>query len=160
MVLFGLVALLASPGTVDGVHRDSVHRWEAADTVTMVIVVHGEAPPGEPTLDELRSIFLLRTRFWDDGTRIAPVNLPATSRLRDQFSLLALGRRTRDFADHWRELYFHGTQPPPVLASEEAVILYVARTRGAIGYVSPRALEEAGLPEGVRAFTIEGDVGQ
>jgi hypothetical protein len=33
-------------------------------------------------------------------------------------------------------MYFHGVLPPHVLASEEAVILFVSSTPGAIGYVS------------------------
>jgi ABC-type phosphate transport system substrate-binding protein len=33
-------------------------------------------------------------------------------------------------------MYFHGVQPPYVLASDEAVIRFVVSTPGAIGYVS------------------------
>lgn len=98
--------------------------------------------------DEVRRIFLLRTRYASDGTRLRPVNLPAAAPLRDLFSRRVLGRPARDFAGYWNDLYFHGTEPPPTLASEQAVLLYVARTPGAIGYVS--AESAATLPEGVK----------
>ena len=85
---------------------------------------------------------------------MAPVNLPATSALRDEFSHLVLGQSARGLAEYWKDLYFHGTQPPPVLDSEEAVVLFVSRTAGAIGYVSLDFLRNAPLPQGVRVVRV------
>jgi ABC-type phosphate transport system substrate-binding protein len=122
----------------------------AAPLAGVAVLVHGEEVTGELDPSEIRRIFLLRQRFWSDGTPVAPVNLPAASPLRETFSRLVLGQSTRDLAEYWKDLYFHGTQPPPVLDSEEAVLLYVARTRGAIGYVSLSFLSGVSLPSGVR----------
>jgi len=109
----------------------------------LVVVAH----PGvsAPRLDraEVRRIWLLRRRFWSDGTRIVPVNLPAASPVRDAFSRAMLGRSARDLADYWNDLYFHGTAPPPVVPSERAALLFVARTRGAVAYVTHAAWDAA-----------------
>ena len=51
-------------------------------------------------------------------------------------------------AGYWNERYFHGTRPPPSLASEQAVLLYVARTRGGVGYVKADSADA--LPDGVK----------
>lgn len=96
----------------------------------------------------VRRIFLARQRFWGDGTPVRPVNQGARAALRDLFSQRALGGRTSDFADYWNDLWFHGTSPPPTLASDQAVLMFVARTRGAIGYVSETAARAP--PAGVR----------
>ena len=42
--------------------------------------------------------------------------------------------------DYWNTQYFQGVSPPYVLASEDAVLEFVATTPGSIGYVSTRAL--------------------
>lgn len=120
------------------------------DSTGVAVLVHQEPGTGDLVASQIRRVFLLRQRFWSDGTPVAPVNLPANSPLREIFSRLVLGQSTRDLAEYWKDLYFHGTQPPPVLDSEEAVLLYVARTRGGIGYVSLSFLNGHPLPAGVR----------
>ena len=94
------------------------------------------------TVDRLLSretvsqIFTRKQNHWDSGLRIQPVNLPATHPLRRTFSQAVMGRLPEEMEDYWREMYFHGVLPPHVLASEEAVILFVASSPGVIGYVS------------------------
>ena len=100
-----------------------------------VIVAHG-AMLSTLSRDELALIFKRKKRFWDDGSRIQPVNLPAAHPLRRAFSLDVFGRSPEDLDDYWRDMYFHGELPPYVLNSEEAVIRFVADTPGAIGYVT------------------------
>ncbi len=121
---------------------------EAARPVELVVIVRADVPVTGLTRDAVRRIFLLRTRFWRDGALIAPVNLAPVSPLRDSFSHAVLGQSTRDLTDFWNDLYFHGTLPPPSVESETAMMLYVSRTPGAIGYVSRDAL--AGQPPGIR----------
>ncbi len=121
----------------------------AARPVELVIIVQADVPVTALTHDEVRRIFLLRTRFWRTGSRIAPANLSPSSPLRDAFSRAALGQSVRDMRDFWNALYFHGTLPPPSVESEPAMLLYVSRTPGAIGYVSRDAL--VNQPAGVRA---------
>ncbi len=114
-----------------------------ADDDDIVLVANASVPVSAIDVREARRIFLLRQRFWPHGQRIAPVNLPATSPLRRDFSERLLGRSVRDMSEYWNDLYFHGTEPPPVLESERAVLLYVVRTAGAIGYVRAGTLRSA-----------------
>lgn len=102
----------------------------------LAVIVSARTTVDSLELTEVRRIFLARQQSWKDGARVHPVNLPASSELRETFSREVLGRSTRSLAGYWNDLYFHGTQPPPVLDSERAVLLYVERTEGAIGYVS------------------------
>ena len=121
----------------------------------IAVIVHAEVPATRLDAGEVRRIFLLRRRLWRDGSLVHPVNLPARSPTRLAFSRAVLRLAPRELADHFNDLYFHGTRPPPVLESERAVLLYVARTRGGIGYVSATALD---APEaaGVRVLlTLE-----
>lgn len=88
------------------------------------------------TREAAARIFMRKQNFWESGARAQPVNLPATHPLRRQFSQTILGMPPEALEDYWRDMYFHGVLPPHVVASEEAVVLFVASTPGAIGYLS------------------------
>jgi len=107
----------------------------------MVVIVAQESPISRISRDELTLIFKARKRYWEEGLRIQPVNLPAAHLLRRTFSTQILGSSPEELDDYWRDMYFHGVQPPYVFASEEAVIRFVSSTPGAIGYVSSCATD-------------------
>jgi hypothetical protein len=86
--------------------------------------------------DEVALIFKRKKRLTTEGLKVQPVNLAASHPLRRAFSLRIFGQNPEELDEYWRDMYFHGVQPPFVLASEEAVIRFVAGTPGAIGYVS------------------------
>jgi ABC-type phosphate transport system substrate-binding protein len=120
----------------------------------LAVVVNDDVPGDSLDAATVRRVFLRRQRFWGDGELVAPVNLPATSALRERFSLAILGRSPRDMADFWNDLYFNGVQPPPVLESQRAVLLYVARTPGAIGYVAADSVAPPGRRDGYRVALV------
>ncbi len=100
-----------------------------------VIVADGVAGRGiSPT--NVALIFRRRQAYWGDGVRTQPVNLPASNAVRRAFSQCVLGELPEAMENYWREMYFHGVLPPHVVDSERAVVLLVASTPGAIGYVS------------------------
>ena len=124
---------------------------EAASAAPYVVVAHPGVAETRLGAGEVRRIFMLRRRFWRDGTPIHPVNLPAASPTRLAFSRAVLGGSPRDLTAYFNDLYFHGTRPPPVLESERAVLLYVARVPGAVGY-APAALLAAPEAAGVKVL--------
>jgi hypothetical protein len=93
------------------------------------------------TEELVRRLFLVRQRFWPDGSAAHPVNLPAASPVRDRFSRAIFGETVQEMVPYWNDRYFHGTRPPPTVASEAAVLLYLDRTSGGIGYVQASAAE-------------------
>lgn len=95
---------------------------------------------------ELSLIFWRKKQYWQGGARIHPVNLHAEHPLRLYFSKTVLGNLPNEQADYWNGLYFHGTTPPYSVQSEEAVLRYVASTKGAIGYVDACKLDERVKP--------------
>jgi hypothetical protein len=100
-----------------------------------VIMANGAAPT-RLSPDAVALIFKRKMRISADGQQYQPVNLAASHSLRRVFSARIFGHNPEELEDYWRDMYFHGVLPPFVLASEEAVILFVASTPGGIGYVS------------------------
>lgn len=105
-----------------------------ADEPLMAVVVSA-ARSDQPDADEIAQIFKRRKLFWDDGTRIQPVNLPADHPLRQRLTRQVLRQSADAQQEYWNEQYFHGVLPPHVLASEEAMLRFVAGTAAAIGYL-------------------------
>lgn len=139
MARFAVGALLAC-ALLRGAPAPGARPPAVSAAVPMAVVAHPAVPDARLGAGEVRRIFMLRRRFWRDGSPVHPVNLPAASPARVAFSRAVLGRTPRQLANYFNDLYFHGTRPPPVLESERAVLLYVARVRGAVGYVSAASL--------------------
>jgi ABC-type phosphate transport system substrate-binding protein len=87
---------------------------------------------------ELKGIFLGTKTSLGDGSRIEPVLLksgPAHTEFMEY-----IGKSEAALETYYRSLVFTGKgSMPKSLASEAAVVAYVAQTKGAIGYVSSAA---------------------
>lgn len=105
----------------------------AADESLAVIVAPGHAKGLKR--EDLTLIFKRKKLFWNDGSKVQPVNLPASNMFRRAFSQAVLSATPEELEKYWNDVYFHGISPPFVLSSEHAVMHFVAGTPGAIGYV-------------------------
>jgi len=98
---------------------------------------------------ELRRVFLEERSSLADGTHVEPV-LQKRGAPHAAFLTGVLGRNDDDLQTFYRALVFTGRgSMPKILASDAEVVAYVARTKGAIGYVSPAA-----SANGVKVLTI------
>ena len=96
------------------------------------------------TESEVRAIYLKQKLLWNDGRPIVPINREAGSRTRELFSERIFGRDSARLAAYWNQRYFEaGEFPPATLASDEAVIRFVASNENAIGYVTTDAVGDA-----------------
>lgn len=103
------------------------------------------------SMDELRSLFLEERISLADGTHIEPV-LRKSGPLRDKFSQEYLGKNGDDLQMYYRSLVFSGrTSMPKELNSDAEIVAYVAKTKGAIGYVSSEI-----NTEGVKTLLVLG----
>jgi TonB family protein len=85
---------------------------------------------------ELRSIFLLQRRTLSDGSAVLPV-LQKSGPIHEAFLRQYLDRDDDEMQTYYQGLVFTGkASMPKELHSDDEVVAYVARTRGAIGYVS------------------------
>lgn len=99
------------------------------------MVTAADSPLDKLSLESVRLIFNRKSLVDGQGRRWVPVNLPASHPLRREFSMAVFEALPEDLEAYWNTQYFHGINPPEVLASEEAVLRFVAATAGAIGYV-------------------------
>jgi len=111
----------------------------AAEAEEIAVIVHRERAVSLDA-DELAQIYLKQRRYWKDGARIVPLNHAASSPLREAFTRAVLALTPAQLSRYWSRQYFEGVQPPATLASDEAVLRFVASEKRAIGYVHASAV--------------------
>jgi ABC-type phosphate transport system substrate-binding protein len=88
------------------------------------------------TLNQIAAIYLLRTNTWPDGSRIVPVNREAGNETRAKFTSGVLRQDNASLATYWNELHYMGKLPPVVQESEKAMLAFIQKVPGSIGYIS------------------------
>lgn len=107
----------------------------------IAVIVAGDAPAASITPLMLRDIYLKKILLDDNGAPFIPVNLPPANPLRRGLAESLFNKSTQQLQDYWNQRYFQGITPPYVLHSQEAVVQFVAKTPGAIGYIAACRLD-------------------
>lgn len=101
------------------------------------IIVHPSNPTSSMAADEVSGLFLKKTKKWDHGPAVTPVDHQDSSPVRVRFSTAIHDRPVSAVEAYWQQKVFSGRGvPPPKEASDGAVIAFVQANPGAIGYVS------------------------
>ncbi|MBX3226885.1 MAG: hypothetical protein KIT84_38290 [Labilithrix sp.] len=108
----------------------------AADTPSFVVIIHPKNPYVALDRAFLTDVFLKKTTRWPNGDVVKPIDLAATSPVRERFSSEVLKRSVAAVKSYWQQIIFSGRDvPPPELSSEDDVVKYVLAHPTAIGYV-------------------------
>jgi TonB family protein len=99
------------------------------------IIANSNVQTDEISALEIRSLFLQEKNSLKDGTRIEPV-LERGGPTHEAFLKKFLGQNDDRLQRYYQTLVFTGKgSMPKALGSDAEVVAYVARTKGAIGYV-------------------------
>ncbi|WP_457639123.1 hypothetical protein [Persephonella sp.] len=108
----------------------------------IIVIARKDFPADRLTKKELKEIYL-KIRTLVHGVPVYPVNLPPDSPLRNEFQEKILNMDSEQLNIYWNEMYFHGVEPPLVLSSERAVIKFVKKVKGAVGYIRKKKLDKS-----------------
>jgi TonB family protein len=113
------------------------------------VIVNSSVNADTISAGEIKRIFLEENNSLADGSHVEPV-LEKSGAVHEAFLQEYVGRTDDDLQSYYRALVFTGRgSMPKELSSDAEVLAYVARTRGAIGYVNA-----AFNVEGVKTLTI------
>jgi TonB family protein len=105
-------------------------------------VIANASVKGEVSASEIKSVFLEEYNSLKDGTHVEPV-LEKDGPVHEAFLHEYLGGTDDDLQNYYRALVFSGRgSMPRQLSSDAEVVAYVAKTKGAIGYVSADTIGE------------------
>jgi len=100
--------------------------------------------------DELKNVFLITKTSLADGSHVEPV-LEKGGPTHEAFIKEYLGKSDAALQTYYRSLVFTGkASMPKTLGADAEVVAYVAKTKGAIGYVSAGA-----ATAGVKALEVK-----
>lgn len=102
----------------------------------LLVIAHPSVPEAALSPDALAAIYLLKTASWRGGEFIVPVNREAQSAERARFSATVLHQSPAALAAFWNQMHFKGKLPPIVQESDQAVLAFVQKVPGAVGYVN------------------------
>lgn len=102
-----------------------------------LVVVHPSNAVTSVEREFLAEAFLKKTTRWRDDRVIQPVDARYASPVRKRFSDDVLRRSVTAVRSYWQQVVFSGRGvPPPELDSDAAILDYVRKHAGAVGYVS------------------------
>jgi ABC-type phosphate transport system substrate-binding protein len=102
----------------------------------LLVIAHPGVGVSSLSPDELAAIYLLKTTSWQGGGNIVPVNREAASSARSAFSDAVLRQPPNALNAYWNQMHFKGIVPPLIQESDQAVLAFVQKVPGAIGYIS------------------------
>lgn len=101
----------------------------------LLVIANANVAASSLSSDEVAAIYLLKTTSWQDGENIVPVNREAASSVRTTFSDAILRHPPSALNAYWNQMHFKGKVPPLVQESDQAVLAFVQKVPGAIGYI-------------------------
>lgn len=104
----------------------------------LYIIANKDLPVTQLDKGDIAAIYLLKKKHWENGDDIMPINLPAQADARNRFSAEIFDSTPEKLGSYWDKMLFKGETPPVTQNSEQAVILFVERIKGAIGYVETK----------------------
>lgn len=130
--------------------------WTCPDARAQVVVIANSAVTAETvSKQDLRDLFTGASSSLPGSTHAVPVLLRAGP-VNDDFLNRYVGKSDSAFRASWRSLLFSGQGAmPKTMDSDAAVLDYVARTPGAIGYVGKGTLHDSAKTEGVKILAVK-----
>jgi ABC-type phosphate transport system substrate-binding protein len=123
----------------------------AGGTSEFQVVVHPSVRGTWISRASLTAVFTGKTDRWGDKGVAKPVDQSAKSPVRRAFTASVLGVSMGELQRYWQDRVAADRRfPPPIKASDEEVLQFVAATSGAVGYVAAGTK----IPEGVKAIDV------
>ena len=102
----------------------------------MLIITNPDTHVASLKKKDIKDIFLGRKKSWEKNEQIALATLKDEA-THKQFLNRFVDKTPFQFRNYWREKVFLGEgESPRSFETEEGLINFVARTKGAIGYIS------------------------
>lgn len=109
-----------------------------------VVVIGNPAGPDSITSEEVRDIYLNRSKALPDGQRVTPFELPESNETRDAFHNAVTGRSNTQLKAFWSQQVFTGKgQPPRELGSATVMKSTISSTPGGIGYIDSSDVDDS-----------------
>lgn len=102
----------------------------------LAVVVNIDSPANAISVEELTSLFLGKTRYLADGTKVVPLDQLEGTASRVEFYKKVVQKSESQLNSYWSRLIFAGKGRPPYSVADDAEVLeFILANRNMIGYV-------------------------
>ena len=108
-----------------------------AETLAVVVAKTTPIPPLDQ--DAIKAIFLKKQLFIN-GIALKPINLAPSEPLRQAFETKVLQMDKERLARYWMREHYRGHRPPYRVDSIRAMVQFVIKVEGAIGYLPQKSV--------------------
>ena len=123
----------------------------ANGTQEFQVVVHPSVRGTWISRASLQALFTGKSDRWGDKTVARPADQSLKTPVRRAFTASVLGLSMGEIQRYWQDrVAADRVFPPPIKASDEEVLGFVAATTGAVSYVGPDTV----IPEGVKVISV------
>jgi hypothetical protein len=116
----------------------------------IIVIANPNVKSSSASKSDLREVFSGGSSILRDGTRVVPV-FHRPGPVQDEFVAIYLGKSDAAFRAGWRSLVLSGqASMPRSLDSDRAVVAYIARTPGSVGYIDSKTSHD-----GVKVLAVQ-----
>lgn len=116
----------------------------------LAIVVNPKSSVTEVSADEIKRLYIGKTKLLDSGARLVPVDHDDGREIKQEFYGKVVQKPLARLKVHWSRLIFSGRgRPPEVIGDDAKIKAWVADHENAIGYIDADMVDES-----VRAVLI------
>lgn len=110
----------------------------------VAIVANKNVPVSSLTRDQIRDVFTGSMSQWDNGKKIAFIVFIDGGDVHHTFLERFVGKTPEQFQAYWKKQIFTGKgAEPKTVRDEKEVLDFIAKTDGAIGYVTAGAVNSS-----------------
>ena len=103
----------------------------------VIVIANKNVDQSQLTEQEVKDIFLGDKTTWSNGRHVVVVTLKSGA-VHDEFLEAYVKKQAVTFSRYWKRLLMTGKSSIPIsFETENELLDYVAKTDGAIGYISP-----------------------
>lgn len=114
----------------------------AGPSAADVVVIANKNAPDALTKEQVAEIFMGKAYSLPGGVAAAPLDLPPSNPLREEFYSKITGKSAAQAKSYWAKMAFTGKGTPPKEAENSAEIKRaVAASPGGIGYIEKAAVD-------------------
>lgn len=122
----------------------SAYAVPSLQDTSYIVITHENTPIKRISINRLRTIYGLKTKYWDDQTPIIVYTTNPLEKEHSVFSKQILGMFSYQLQRAWDRLIYSGRAlPPTTVMSFKEMIEAVSTTPGAIGYIPKQELNSA-----------------
>lgn len=110
----------------------------------VVVISHRGLPVSTLDLQNVRDIWLGKTKHLADSAVVRPIDQSTSSRIRDEFYMKALEKTPLQVKAYWSRVAFTGKEDAPLTFNDDtAVKVWVTNHPGAIGYIDSASVDSS-----------------